>query len=83
MCKLWENYRERSKKSQIFEIDLRIFLFTIFPEVVGTYLRREISAEHQWIQTAPIDVVWCGARSEFKKLRETERSTNSDGSGSG
>ena len=31
MCKLWENYRERSKKSQIFEIDLRIFLFTIFP----------------------------------------------------
>ena len=41
MCKLWENYRERSKKSQIFEIDLRIFLFTIFPEVVGTYLRRE------------------------------------------
>ena len=31
MCKLWENYRERPKKSQIFEIDLRIFLFTIFP----------------------------------------------------
>ena len=41
MCKLWEKYRERSKKSQIFEIILRIFLFTIFPEVVGTYLRRE------------------------------------------
>ena len=26
-----ENYRERSEKSQIFEIDLRIFLSTIFP----------------------------------------------------
>ena len=41
MSTLRENYRERSKKSQIFEIDLRIFLSTIFPEVVGTYLRRE------------------------------------------
>ena len=31
MFTLRENYRERSKKSQIFEIDLRIFLSTIFP----------------------------------------------------
>ena len=29
---LRENYRGRSEKSQIFEIDLRIFLSTIFPE---------------------------------------------------